>query len=107
MHDNNSQTLDYVERKVYICNELKPSFMIQKYTSDLQSSFHIRPYGIGELARLYSPHITVGAARRKLMLWIALQPSLTAALRNSGFCNKVRSFTSAQVQLIVEALGEP
>ncbi|ADV44556.1 DUF4248 domain-containing protein [Bacteroides helcogenes] len=70
-------------------------------------SFHIRSYGIGELAVCYCPDITAGSARRKLMQWIYLQPSLAEALRASGFSTKVRSFTPAQVRLIVEALGEP
>ena len=48
-----------------------------------------------------------GAARRKLMYWISLQPALVDALHASGFSQKVRSFTPAQVRLIVEALGEP
>uniref|UniRef100_UPI003078C1C2 DUF4248 domain-containing protein n=1 Tax=Phocaeicola coprophilus TaxID=387090 RepID=UPI003078C1C2 len=50
---------------------------------------------------------TAGAARRKLMYWISLQPALVDALHASGFSQKVRSFTPAQVRLIVEALGEP
>lgn len=70
-------------------------------------NFKIRAYGIGELAGCYSPNITVGAARRKLMYWISLQPALVDALHASGFSQKVRSFTPAQVRLIVEALGEP
>lgn len=71
------------------------------------NSFQIRSYGIGELALLYCPDITVGAARRKLMRWIAIHPSLPEALYASGFNGRVRSFTPAQVHLIVEALGEP
>ena len=35
-----------------------------------EEHFHIRSYGIGELASCYNPHISVGAARRKLMAWI-------------------------------------
>ena len=68
-------------------------------------TFQIRSYGIGELARCYAPNIR--AARRKLMYWISLQPALVDALHASGFSQKVRSFTPAQVRLIVEALGEP
>lgn len=41
------------------------------------------------------------------MYWISLQPALVDALHASGFSQKVRSFTPAQVRLIVEALGEP
>lgn len=70
-------------------------------------NFKIRAYGIGELACCYFPDITVGAARRKLMYWISLQPDLVAALRASGFNGRVRSFFPVQVRLIVEALGEP
>ena len=70
-------------------------------------TFQIRSYGIGELARCYAPNITAGPARRKLMYWISLQPALVDALHASGFSQKVRSFTPAQVRLIVEALGEP
>ena len=70
-------------------------------------NFKIRAYGIGELAGCYSPNITVGAARRKLMYWISLQPELVAALRASGFNGRTRSFLPVQVRLIVEALGEP
>ena len=68
-------------------------------------TFQIRSYGIGELARCYAPNITAGG--RKLMYWISLQPALVDALHASGFSQKVRSFTPAQVRLIVEALGEP
>lgn len=70
-------------------------------------NFKIRAYGIGELACCYFPDITVGAARRKLMYWISLQPDLVAALRATGFNGRVRGFLPVQVRLIVEALGEP
>lgn len=69
--------------------------------------FEIRSYGIGELASCYNPHISVGAARRKLMTWIHLQPALVQALADTGFSSKVRSFTPGQVRLIVDAIGEP
>lgn len=46
-------------------------------------TFQIRSYGIGELARCYAPNITAGAARRKLMYWISLQPALVDALHAS------------------------
>ncbi len=72
-----------------------------------EEHFHIRSYGIGELASCYNPHISVGAARRKLMAWIRLQPELVEALRANGFSSKVRSFTPTQVRLIVAAIGEP
>ena len=67
----------------------------------------IKSYGKGELAQLYCPNITTAAARKKLMLWINLYPNLMDALHQSGFSDSTRSFTPAQVKLIVDALGEP
>ena len=69
--------------------------------------FVIKSYGIGELASYYSPGVTVGAARRKLMNWISLQPQLQLTLESMGFDHKVRCFTPAQVRAIIDALGEP
>ena len=68
---------------------------------------NIRTYGKGELAQLYCPNITTAAARKKLMQWINLYPNLMDALHQAGFSDAIRSFTPAQVRLIVEALGEP
>jgi len=68
---------------------------------------NIRTYGKGELAQLYCPNITTAAARKKLMQWINLYPNLMDALHQAGFSDTTRSFTPAQVRLIVEALGEP
>ena len=67
----------------------------------------IRTYGKGELAQLYCPNITTAAARKKLMLWINLYPNLMDAPHQAGFSDSTRSFTPAQVKLIVDALGEP
>jgi hypothetical protein len=67
----------------------------------------IKAYGKGELAQLYCPNITTAAARKKLMLWINLYPNLMDALHQAGFSDSTRSFTPAQVKLIVDALGEP
>jgi len=68
---------------------------------------NIRSYGKGELAQLYCPNITTAAARKKLMLWINYYPNLMENLRTIGFSNASRSFTPAQVRMIVDALGEP
>ena len=67
----------------------------------------IRAYGKGELAQLYCPNITTAAARKKLMQWINLYPNLMDNLLQAGLSDATRSFTPAQVRLIVEALGEP
>ena len=67
----------------------------------------IRTYGKGELAQLYCPHITMAAARKKLNVWINLYPNLKESLRQIGYSDVTRSYTPAQVKLIIEALGEP
>ncbi len=66
----------------------------------------IKTYGKSELAMKYNPHITASAARRKLNSWIENYPGLRQQLEAIGSA-KSRSYTPAQVRLIVEALGEP
>ena len=66
----------------------------------------IKAYGKGELAQLYCPNITVASARKKLMQWIGYYPHLMENLQAIGFSNASRSFTPAQVNLIVDSLGE-
>lgn len=69
--------------------------------------FVFRTYGKSELALLYNPYITPKAACKKLNLWISLQPRLVESLREYGLTPLSKSYTPAQVRLIVEALGEP
>ncbi len=66
----------------------------------------IKTYGKSELALLYNPHITASAARRKLNYWIEHYPGLKERLEAIGD-SACRSYTPAQVRLIVDALGEP
>lgn len=70
-------------------------------------SFKIREYGRRELAAAYSPGVSPGAAWRKLDGWIRRAPGLTDRLAGAGYDGRSRTFTPAQVRLIVEALGEP
>lgn len=67
----------------------------------------IRPYGKSELARAYAPDITLQAALNRLAAWIRINLPLSEALRRTGYYNKQRVFTSRQVALIFEFLGEP
>ena len=60
----------------------------------------IRPYSKSELAQAY-------AALNRLAAWIRLNRPLTEALRQTGYYTKQRLFTSRQVALIFEYLGEP
>lgn len=71
------------------------------------NTFVIRPYGRTELALIYSPHLCPEAAFRKLKQWIALAPGLSDRLMALGSSPRSRSYTPAQVSLIVAALGEP
>lgn len=71
------------------------------------NSFVIRTYGRTELALLYSPHLCPDAAFRKLRQWIDLYPGLRENLLLQGGSAHSRSYTPAQVGLIVAALGEP
>lgn len=73
----------------------------------MTETFEYRTYGKGELANLYSPHISSGAACRKLMGWIRFHPTLMDALTAVGFTERSRTFTPIQVKLIIDALGEP
>ena len=63
--------------------------------------FKIRTYGRTELAQLYCPALCPQAAFRKL------HPTLRHELHALVPSDRVRTYTPAQVRLIVEALGEP
>lgn len=71
------------------------------------NSFVIRTYGRTELAQIYCPDLCPEAAFRKLKHWIDLYPGLRDSLSASGSSSRSRSYTPAQVGLIVAALGEP
>lgn len=70
-------------------------------------SFIIRTYGRTELAQIYCPNLCPEAAFRKLKHWIDLCPDLRDGLSALGGSSHSRSYTPAQVRLIVAALGEP
>ena len=70
-------------------------------------NFIIRAYGRTELARQYSPNIGPHAAWQKLKTWMAIHPTLMQQLTTEGYTPRQRTFTPAQVGLIVNALGEP
>lgn len=70
-------------------------------------TFRIRAYGRTELALLYNPHLSAGRAYLKLKEWIAHVPGLQGRLSANGYDGTCRTWTPAQVALIVDALGEP
>ncbi len=67
----------------------------------------IRPYYKSELAQAYAPDISPGAALNRLALWIKTNTQLTEALKQTNYRSTQRMFTSRQVGLIFEYLGEP
>lgn len=74
----------------------------------MKDSFEIRPYTKKELALLYfplvsDPHVAVN----RLMSWIARCRPLLASLQGGGYRKTAKWFTSCEVRLIVEHLGEP
>ena len=71
------------------------------------NSFIIRTYGRTELAQIYCPDLCPEAAYRKLKHWIDFCPGLREALSALGVSSHSRSYTPAQVRLIVASLGEP
>lgn len=70
-------------------------------------TFVIRTYGRTELAQLYCPNLCPEAAFRKLKQWIELSPELSGGLPALGVSSRSRTYTPAQVRLIVDVLGEP
>ena len=69
--------------------------------------YRIRPYYKMELAQAYAPNISTGAALNRLANWIKTNKQLTEALRKTDYRTTQRMFTSKQVALIFEYLGEP
>ena len=60
-----------------------------------------------QLAQMYCPDIAPVSAWKKLKLWISLSPGLPDRLKSLGYDSHTRSFTPAQVQAIIDAIGEP
>lgn len=69
--------------------------------------FILRSYGRTELALLYNPDMSPEGAYRRLRKWISVYPNLENELMRRGKRPKARVYTPAQVQAIVDALGEP
>jgi hypothetical protein len=69
--------------------------------------FRVREYGRMELAGLYCSTILPESAWKKFHKWMLIYPGLMDRLAAMGYSDHCRSFTPAQVQAIVDALGEP
>lgn len=72
-----------------------------------EEKFRIKSYGKSELASLYMPDIAPRSAAEGMRKWIEKAPGLADALTTSGLQLLDRRYTPAQVQMIVNRLGEP
>ena len=72
-----------------------------------EREWRIRPYYKSELAQAYAPDICPGAALNRLAMWIRTNTQLSEALKKTNYRVTQRMFTSRQVALIFEYLGEP
>ena len=92
---------------------LVTSLIISIFTSYIinQTSYikemKVRPYYKSELAEAYAPSLTTHSALNRLALWIDTNAPLSEALAQTGYRRTQRIFTSRQVALIFEYLGEP
>lgn len=73
----------------------------------MEKEYRIRPYYKSELAQAYAPDISPASATNRLAMWIKKNRQLTEALRETNYHSTQRVFTSKQVALIFEYLGEP
>jgi hypothetical protein len=72
-----------------------------------EEKFKMRCYSKSELATLYFPVLQAPSAVRKLMRWIRRCIGLMEKLLAVGYQAENRTFSSAEVRLIVGYLGEP
>ena len=70
-------------------------------------TYRVRPMSKSELAMSYAPHLTPQGAVNRLMDWIHHNPELHDMLLRSGYRKVQKLFTSYQVRLIFDYLGEP
>lgn len=67
----------------------------------------IQSYSKQELARAYAPNLSMSAALNRLARWIQHNSELMRHLLQTGYYIRQKVFTSLQVRLIFEYLGEP
>jgi hypothetical protein len=76
-------------------------------STDVTEHFRIRCYGKGELALVYFPGKSPKVASKAFKKFIDEHPGLTEKLAKTGLKPLSKTYTPAQVKLIIEALGEP
>ena len=65
------------------------------------------PQNKGDLALLYSPHLTRKSALRLLNGYIHRADGLLEALEKTGYSHHARHYTPKQLALVLMYLGEP
>ena len=73
----------------------------------INQNMEIRSYYKSELAEAYGPNLCYRSALNRLATWIRTNHKLTEALKETDYRPSQRMFTSRQVALIFEYLGEP
>ena len=73
----------------------------------MEKEFIIKAYGKAELAQIYSPELSPDGAKKRLKRYITLTPGLLAALQSTGYSPTQQMLTPRQVEIIVNAIGEP
>jgi hypothetical protein len=74
---------------------------------EIEQDFTIRPYLKAELAMMYHPQMTQKAAMEKMRRWINLNPELKRRVTEMQVSVQTHHYTSRQVAVLVEFLGEP
>lgn len=93
---------------IYKNNRKNISSMTNSDTNRMEEDrFPIRSYGKGELAMLYIEGVKQPSAVKEFNAWIRKSPGLEQKLMETGMNRTARKYTPMQVQLIVNALGEP
>jgi len=72
-----------------------------------EKEWRVKPYYKTELAQAYVPFLSQKAALNRLADWIKKNSLLWNALQETGYRTRQHTFTSRQVALIFEHLGEP
>lgn len=95
----NIRMVKSVSIRVYPCAE--------NINHQTKSNMKIRSYSKQELAMLYFPDSDPRIATNHLMRWINRCPPLLEALSKLHYRRSAKFFTTTQVTMIMEYLGEP
>ena len=97
----------FIRARIYRKIPLAKGEELEIINQKMEKEYRIRPYYKSELAEAYAPFLTTHSALNRLALWIDLNAPLSEALAQTGYRRTQRIFTSRQVALIFEYLGEP